>query len=137
MAGWLRNPNQGGGDRDAYDGAQDSPPLGPSGTLNQRPVSASTPISPTVMPQPTIPDGEPIETASNAEFAPLASNTPNAETVPPAPLTPSPAMDQDIPTPSGPPASPAPDTHDTPTAVGQKPRTPSNRRPRSSSVAAN
>ena len=137
MAGWLRNPNQGGGDRDAYDGAQDSPPSGPSGTLDQRPVSASTPVSPIVMPQPTIPDGEPIETAPNAEFAPFTSNTPNAENIPPAPLTPAPAMDQDITISSGPPASPAPDTHDTPTAVGQKLRTLSNGCRRSSRVAAN
>ena len=89
------------------------------------------------MPQPTIPDGEPIETARNAKFALLASNTPNAESIPPAPLTPAPAMDQDITTASGPPASPAADTHNAPTAAGQKPRPPSNRRRPSSRVAAN
>ena len=48
------------------------------------------------MPQPTIPDGKPIETAPNAELAPLASNMPNTETIPLARLTPAPALDQDI-----------------------------------------
>ena len=98
----MRNPNQGGGDHDAYNGTQDSPPLGPSRMLDQHPVSAPTPLSPTVMPQPTIPDAESIEMAPDAEFAPLASNTPNAETIPPVPLTLAPALDQDITTSSRP-----------------------------------
>ena len=87
MAGWLRNPNRRGSDRDAYDGAHDSPPAGLSVTLDQRPVSAPTPVSPTVAPHPTIPDAETVEPAPitpNAEFIQLAHSTPNAETVPPA-----------------------------------------------------
>jgi len=56
LAGWLRNPNRRGSDRDAYDGAHDSPPAGLSGTLDQRPVTPPTPVSPTVAPHPTIPD---------------------------------------------------------------------------------
>ena len=81
MDGWLRNPNLRGSDSDAYDGDQDSPPAGLSRTLDQRPVSASTPISPTVEPHPTIPDAETIELAPitpNAEFIPLAPSMPNA-----------------------------------------------------------
>jgi len=108
MAGWLRNPNRRGSDRDAYDGAHDSPPAGLSGTLDQRPVSAPTPISPTVAPPPTIPDAETIEPAPitpNTEFIPLAHSTPNPETVPPAQQTPAPALDQDITTSPGPPHS--------------------------------
>jgi len=140
MAGWLRNPNRRGSDRDAYDGAHDSPPAGHSGTLDQPPVSAQTPISPTVAPHPTIPDAETIEPAPitpNAEFIPLAHSTPNAETVPPAPQTPAPALDQDITTSPGPPPSPAPNTHDAPTAAGQNTQTPPKGRRRSTRVAGN
>jgi len=140
MAGWLRNPNRRGSDRDAYDGAHDSPPAGLSGTLDQRPVSAPTPVSPTVAPHPTIPDAETIEPAPitpNAEFIPLAHSTPNAETVPPAPQTPAPALDQDITTSPGPPPSPAPNTHDAPTAAGQNTQTPPKGRRRSTRVAGN
>jgi len=127
MAGWLRNPNRRGSDRDAYDGTHDSPPAGLSGTLDQRPVHAPTPVSPTVAPNPTIPDAETIELAPitpNAEFIPLAHSTPNAETVPPAPPTPAPALDLDITTSPGPPPSPAPNTHDAPIAAGQNTQTP-------------
>jgi len=76
MAGWLRNPKRRGSDRDAYDGTRDSPPAGLSGTLDQHPVSAPTPVSPTVVSHPTIPDAETIELppiTQNAEFIPLAS----------------------------------------------------------------
>jgi len=127
MAGWLRNPNRRGSDRDAYDGAHDSPPAGVSGTLDQRLVSAPTAVSPTVTPHPTIPDAETIEQAPitpNAEFIPLAHSTPNAETVPPAPKTPAAALDQVITTSPGPPPSQAPNTHDGPTAAGQNTQTP-------------
>ena len=88
MASFLRNPNRRGSDCDAYDGAHDSPPGGLSGTLDQRPVSAPIPVSPSVAPHPTIPDAETIEPAPitpNAEFIQLAHSTPNAETVQPVP----------------------------------------------------
>jgi len=140
MAGWLRNPNRRGSDRDGYDGAHDSPPAGLSGMLDQRPVSAPTPVSPTVGPPPTIPDAEIIEAAPitpNAEFIPLAHSTPNAETVPLAPQTPAPALNQDITTSPGLPPSPAPNTHDTPTAAGQNTTTPPKGRRRSTRVAGN
>jgi len=126
MAGWLRNPNRRGSDRDAYNCAHDSPPAGLSGTLDQRPVSTPTPVSPTVTPHPTIPDAETIEPAPitpNAEFIPLAHSTPNAQTVPPAPQTRAPALDQDITTSPGPPPSPAPNTHNTPIAARQNTQT--------------
>jgi len=140
MAGWPRNPNRTGSDRDAYDRAHNSPPAGQSGTLDQRPVNAPTPVSPTVVPHPTIPDAETIEPAPitpNAECIPLAHNSPNAETVPPAPQTPAPALDQDITTSPGPPPSPAPNTHDAPTAGGQNTQTPPKGRRRSTRVASN
>jgi len=140
MAGWLRNPNRRGSDRDAYDGAHDSPPAGLTWTLDQRPVSAPTPVSPTVAPHPTIPDAETIELAPitpNAEFIPLAHSTPNAETGPPAPQTPAPALAQDIMTSPGPPPSPAPNTHDAPTATGQNTQTPPKGHRRSTRVAGN
>jgi len=126
MAGWLRNPNRRGSDHDAY-GAEHGSPPGLSGTLDQSPVSAPTPVSPTVAPHSTIPDGETIEPASitpNAKFIPLAPSTRNAETVPLAPQTPPPALDQDITTSYGPPPSPAPNTHDAPTAAGQNTQMP-------------
>ena len=95
--------------------------MGLSGTLDQNSVSAPTPISPTVMPPPTIPKAESIEIAPNAEFAPLVSNTPNKGTILPAPLTLASALDQDSTTSSGaPPISSAHDTHDAPPAAGQK-----------------
>jgi len=140
MAGWLRNPKRRGSDRDTYDGAHDSPPAGLSGTLDQRPVSAPTPVSPTVAPHPRIPDAETIEAAPitpNAEFIPLAHSTPNAETVPPAPQTPAPALDQHITTTPGPPPSPALNTHDAPTAAAPNTQTPPKGRRRSSRVAGN
>ena len=140
MAEWLRNPKRTGGDREAYDGAHDSPPAAPSGTLDQRPASAPTPVSPTVAPHHTIPEAEriePVPLTPNAEFITLAPNTPNAETILPAPSTPAPALDQDITTSPGPPASPAPDTHDATTAVGQNTQTPSEGRRRSARVAGN
>jgi len=140
MASWLRNPNGRGSDRDAYDGAHDSPPARLSGTLDQRLVSAPTPVSPTVAPHPTIPDAETIEPAPikpNAEFIPLAHSTPNSETVRPALQTPAPALDQDITTSPGPPASPAPNTHDPPTAAGQNTQTPPKGHRRSTRVAGN
>ena len=46
MAGCLRNLNCRGSDRDAYESAHDSPPAALSGTLDQRPVSTHTPVSP-------------------------------------------------------------------------------------------
>jgi len=140
MAGWLRNPNRRGSDRDAYDGAQDSPPAGLSGTLDQRPVSAPTPVSPTVTPHPTIPDAETIEPAlitPNAEFIPLAQSTPNAEAVPPTAQTPAPALVQDITTSPGPPPFPAPNTHDAPAPAGQNTQTPPKGRRLSTRVAGN
>ena len=140
MAGWLRNPNRRGSDCDAYDGAHYSPPAGLSGTLDQRPVSAPTPVSPTVAPHPTIPDAETSEPAPITpipQFIPLAHSTPNAETVPPAPQTPAPALDQDITTSPGPPPSLAPNTHDAPTATGQNYQTPPKGRGRTTRVAGN
>jgi len=140
MAGWLRNPNRRGSDRDAHDSANDSPPAGLSGTLDQCPVSSPTPVSPTVAPLPTIPDAETIDPAPitpNAEFIPLAHSTPNAETVLPAPQTPAPALDQDITTSPGPPPSLVPNTHDAPTAAGQNTQTPPKGGRRSTSVAGN
>ena len=122
MAGLLRNPNLRGSDRDAHDGTHNSPPTGLSGMLDQHPVSALTPVSPTVAPHPTIPDAETIEPAPitpNAEFIPLAHSTPNAETVPPAAQTAAPVLDQDLTTSPGPPPFPAPKTNDAPTAAGQ------------------
>jgi len=140
MAGWLRNPNRRGSDRDAYDGAHHSPPAGLSGTLDQRPVSAPTPVSPTVAPHPTIPDAVTIEPAPitrNAEFISLAHSTPNSESVPPAPQTPAPALDQDITASLGSPPFPAPNTHDAPPAAGQNTQTPPKGRRQSSRVAGN
>jgi len=95
MAGLPRNPNRRGSDCNVYDGAQDSLPAELSGRLDQRPVSTSTPVGPTGVPNPTIPDAATIELAPmilNAEFIPLSPTTPNAETVPPAPQTPAPAL---------------------------------------------
>ena len=140
MAGWLRNPNWRRSDRDAYDDAHDSPPAGLSRTLDQHPVSAPTPVSPTGAPHPTIPDAETIEQSPitrNAEFIPLAHSTRNAETVPPAPQTPASALDQDITTSPGHPPSPALNTHDAPTAAGQNTQTPPKGRRRSTMVAGN
>jgi len=117
-----------------------SPPAGLSGTLDQRPVSAPTPVSHTVFPHPTIPDAETIEPAPiipNAEFIPLAQSTPNADTVPPAPETPPPGLDQDITTSPGPPLSPAPNTHDAPTAAGQNTQMAPKGRRRGTRVAGN
>jgi len=115
MAAWERNPNRRGSDHDAYDGAQESPPAGLSGTLDQRPVTAPTPVSPTVAPHRMLPDGqtsEPAPITPNAECIPLVHSTPNAETVPPAPQPPAPVLDQDITSSPGPRPSPAPNTHD-------------------------
>jgi len=127
MPGWLRNPNQRGSNRDAEDGARDTPPAGLSGTLDQGPVSTPTPVCPTFPPHPTIPHTVTIEPAPitpNAEFIPWAPSTPIAEPVPPAPQTPAAALDKDIMTSRGPSASPAPNTHDAATAVGQNTQTP-------------
>jgi len=126
MARWLRNLNGRGSDHDASDRAQDSPPAGLSGPLHPHPGSTPTPITPTVAPHPTIPNHDTIVLAPitpKAECIPLAPRTPNAETVPPASQTPAHPLDQDITTSSGPPASPAPNTHDAPTAVGQNTQT--------------
>ena len=108
--------------------------------LDQRPVTAPTPVSPTVAPHPTIPDAETIEPAPitpNAEFIPLAQSTPNAETVTPVPQTLAPALDQDITTSPGPCPSLAPNTYDAPTAGGQNTQTPPKVRQRSTRVAGN
>jgi len=140
MAGWLRNLDRRGSDRDGYNGAQDSPPARLPGKLDQRLVSAPTPVSPTVAPHPTIPDAETIElapTTPNAEFILLAASTPNADTVPPAPQTPAPTLDQDITTSPRPPASPAPNTHNAPTLAGQNTQTLSNGCRRRTRVAGN
>jgi len=122
MAGWRRNPNRRGSDHDEYDGAHDSPPAGLSGMLDQRLVSAPTPLCPTVAPHPTIPDAETTELApstANTKFIPLAHSTPNEETIAAGPHAPAPVLDQDITTFPGPPPSPASNTHDAPTAAGQ------------------
>ena len=140
MAVWLRNPNRRGSDRDAYDGAQDSPPALLSGMLDQRPITAPTPASPTGAPHPTIPNAETIKLAPitpNAEFIPLAPTTPNRETVPLGPQIPAPALDLDVMTSSGSPASPAPNTHDAPTTAGHNTQTPSKGPPGSTRVAGN
>jgi len=140
MAGWLRNPNRRGSDHDAYDGGNNSPPAGVSVMLDQRPVSAPTPVSPTVALHHPIPDAETIEPAPItpiAEFIPLAHSTPKAETIPPPPQTPAPALHQDITTCPGPPTSPAANTHDAPTAAGQNTQTPPKGRRQSPRVAGN
>jgi len=119
MAGWLRNANQRGSDRDASDGAQDRGPAGLPESLDLRTVSAPTPVSPTVVPLPMIPNAQTIGLASitpNSEFIPWAPSMPNAETVPLAAQTLAHALDQDIATAPGPPAFPAPNIPDSPKA---------------------
>jgi len=140
MAGWLRNRNWRGSDHDAYDGAPDCPPAGLSGTLDHHPVSAPTPVSPTVPPHPTIPDAvtiEPPPMTPNAECIPLAPSTPNAESVPLAPQTPAPVLNQDIMTSPGPRPFTAPNTLDAPTAPGQNTQTPPKGRRRRTRVGSN
>jgi len=140
MAGWLRYPNRRGCDREAYDSAQDCPLARLARTLDQRLVSAPTPVRPPVVPHPMIPNAETIEPAPitrNAEFSPLPPSTPNAETVLPGPQIPAPALDHDITTSPGPPPYPAPNTHDAPTAVGQNTQTPPKGHRQSTSFAGN
>ena len=117
-----------------------SPRAGLSGTRDQRPVGALTPVSPTVSPHLTIPDAETIDLAHmtpNAEFIPLAPSTPNAETVVPAPQTPASRLEQDLTTSPRPPRSPAPNLMIPLQLGGQNTPTPPKGRRRSLWVAGN
>ena len=91
--------------------------------LDHLPVSAPTPICPTVAPHPTIPDDETIEPApmtSNAHFIPLVPSPPNAETVqvPPAKQTLARVLDYNIKACPGA-GSRTPNTNDVPAASGK------------------